>query len=206
MNTMGAERYRCVLGAVLALAFSVAALGVEKPTSPQKTCVTPDCHASYAKKAFVHGPVSLGDCKSCHEEADATAHKYKLTRQGKDLCEYCHLEQAAKKNVHEPLKTGQCTECHDPHSGDTKALIRAKTVGELCAKCHQIGKDLRFLHGPVAVGECTICHACGHRRSGEAAAPGAGESVLLLPQRHEGGTLTVRVRARAGEKCLHRLS
>ena len=159
VDMTGKERHRCVLGAVLALAFGAAALGVDKPTSSQKTCVTQECHANYAKKAFVHGPVSLGDCKSCHEEADAAAHTYRPARQGNDLCEYCHLDQTAKKNVHEPLKKGKYTECHDPHSSDSKALIHEKSVAELCAKCHQTVKDMRFLHGPVAVGECTVCHA-----------------------------------------------
>ena len=161
-----------MVGAMLALAFAVPVGGVEgpqtrsvalgnpaKPTTPQKTCVTQECHAGYAKKAHVHGPVSLGDCKSCHEQEDAAAHTYKLTRPDRDLCEFCHLEVAAKKNVHEPLKTGKCTDCHDPHSSENKALIYGKTVAELCVKCHETGKNVPFPHGPVAVGECTICHA-----------------------------------------------
>jgi len=155
----GVRKYGCVTGAVLALLWAVQARGVEKPTSHQETCVTADCHAGYAQKAFVHGPVGLGDCTSCHEERDAQTHTYQLARQGRDLCEYCHLDQAAKKNVHEPLQKGQCTDCHDPHGGESKALIREKSVADLCAKCHETGKDVQFLHGPVAVGECTICHA-----------------------------------------------
>lgn len=156
---MDAEGHRCVFGVVLVLALGLPTLGLEKPTSSPPTCVTPECHASYAQKAFVHGPVSLGDCKSCHEEVEAASHTYKLTRPGNDLCEYCHLDQTAKKNVHEPLKKGSCTQCHDPHASDSKALIPEKTVADLCAKCHQTTKAMRFLHGPVAVGECTICHA-----------------------------------------------
>jgi predicted CXXCH cytochrome family protein len=155
----GAQKWWYAMGATLALILTAAAGAVDKPTSTQKTCVTAECHASYAKKAFVHGPVSLGDCKSCHEEVDAKAHTYKLSREGRDLCEYCHLDQTTKKNIHEPLKTGKCTDCHDPHSSDNKALVRGKTVAELCAKCHQTVADVQFPHGPVAVGECTVCHA-----------------------------------------------
>jgi len=155
----GDWKYRYLAAAALALALMAQAWAVEKPTSSQKTCVTQECHADYAKKPFVHGPVSLGNCTACHDEADAKAHTFKLSREGRDLCEYCHLDQATKKNVHEPIKTGKCTDCHDPHSSESKAMIRAKTVGELCAKCHQTGKDVKFAHGPVAVGECTICHA-----------------------------------------------
>ncbi len=155
----GAKKYRCVFVGTLVLAFVAQAGAVDRPTTPQKTCVTSECHAEYGKKAHVHGPVSLGDCKSCHEETNVATHTYKLTRTGRDLCEYCHLDQAIRKNVHEPLKTGDCMECHDPHSSDSPAMIQAKTVAELCAKCHETGKDVAFPHGPVAVGECTICHA-----------------------------------------------
>jgi predicted CXXCH cytochrome family protein len=130
----------------------------EKPTSPQKTCVTAECHADYAKKAHVHAPVSLGECKSCHKPLDPAQHTWQFVRKGRDLCEYCHLDQAAKKNVHEPLKSGDCLQCHDAHSSDDKALIREKTVAALCLNCHETGKGLSFLHGPVAVGQCTICH------------------------------------------------
>ena len=159
VDMTGAGRIRCVAVAAIALILALQAQGVDRPTSAQKTCVTGECHANYAKKPFVHGPVGLGDCKSCHEEVDAKAHTYKLTREGRDLCEYCHLDQTTKKNVHEPLKTGKCTDCHDPHSSESKAMIREKTVADLCVKCHQTGKDVQFPHGPVAVGECTICHA-----------------------------------------------
>jgi predicted CXXCH cytochrome family protein len=131
---------------------------VEKPTSLQKTCVTQECHADYGKKAFVHGPVGLGDCKSCHKSVDPSKHTWQLVREGKDLCSFCHLEQLAKKNVHEPLKTGNCTQCHNPHSSDGKFLLPKKTVSELCLNCHQVTEGLKFMHGPLAVGDCTICH------------------------------------------------
>ena len=49
-------------------------LAVEKPTTPQQTCVTGECHADYGKKAFVHGPVGLGDCKSCHKPLKPEEH------------------------------------------------------------------------------------------------------------------------------------
>jgi len=133
-------------------------LAVNKPTSPQKTCVTEECHAEYSKRAYIHGPVGLGDCKACHKPLEPKEHTWQFVRKPRDLCEYCHLEQTTKKNIHEPLKTGDCVQCHEPHSSDTKFLIRKKTVAALCQDCHQIGKDLKFPHGPVAVGECAICH------------------------------------------------
>jgi predicted CXXCH cytochrome family protein len=143
---------------VLATCLATMAQAVERPSSPQTTCVTAECHNTYGTRPHVHGPVGLGDCKSCHESADPEAHTYKLTRQGRDLCEYCHLDQATKKRVHEPLKTGACTQCHDPHSSENPSLIVEKTVARLCERCHETGKGVLFLHGPAAVGECTICH------------------------------------------------
>lgn len=155
---MRATTFGSVVGVALPLLLVVPAWGVDKPTTAQKTCVTAECHTGYAQRPHVHGPVSLGDCKSCHEQDNAAAHTYKLTRPGKDLCEFCHLEVAAKKNVHDPLITGKCTDCHDPHSSENKALLREKTVAAVCVKCHETGRDVQFPHGPVAVGECTICH------------------------------------------------
>ena len=134
------------------------ALAVEKPTTVQEKCVTEECHVKYGKKTYVHGPVGLGDCKSCHKLVDPNQHTWQFIRKEKDLCEYCHLEQTTKKNVHEPLKTGECVQCHDAHSSNNKFLILEKTVVALCQNCHQTGKNLNFPHGPVAVGECTVCH------------------------------------------------
>lgn len=156
------KRYAGVIGAVVGLTFVVGVVGavaVEKPTTSQATCVTAECHADYSKQTYVHGPVSLGDCKSCHTEADPNAHTYSLTRQGNDLCEYCHLDQTTKQHIHEPLKTGDCTQCHDPHTGENRALLLEPTTAKLCQKCHETGMDVKFPHGPVAVGECSICHA-----------------------------------------------
>ena len=131
---------------------------VDKPTTAQKSCVTKECHISFGKKAVVHGPVGLGDCKSCHKPVDPAKHTFEPSRKGRDLCEFCHLEQADKKNVHGPLKDGNCMKCHDPHSSDHKALLPSATIADLCYKCHETGKKAAFPHGPVAVGECSICH------------------------------------------------
>ena len=148
----------CRTAIVFACILISAGLAVEKPTTPQQTCVTEECHADYGKKAYVHGPVSLGDCKACHKPLNPQEHTFEYDRKGRDLCEYCHLEQATKKNVHEPLKTGECTQCHDPHSSDNNFLLPEKTVAALCDNCHKVTEGRTFLHGPTAVGECTVCH------------------------------------------------
>ncbi|NIA16733.1 MAG: cytochrome C [Planctomycetes bacterium] len=155
---MISERFGKELFVLMFCVLVSGANAVERPTSLQKTCVTGQCHADYNAKAHVHAPVSLGECKSCHDTDDVSKHTFKLARTGSDLCEYCHLDQASRENVHEPLKDGDCMQCHDPHSSDNKFLLPEKKVADLCNRCHQIGKGLKFLHGPTAVGECTICH------------------------------------------------
>lgn len=132
--------------------------GAEKPTTPQQTCVTAECHGDYAEKTHIHAPVELGDCKACHKEADPAQHTFEFIRKGRDLCEFCHLDQAAKKHVHEPLEKGQCIDCHDPHSSEAAGLLTTDSMGQLCSQCHDTTKGMKFLHGPVAVGQCTMCH------------------------------------------------
>jgi predicted CXXCH cytochrome family protein len=152
------NRYSFQLGLVALLIVSGTAMAVEKPTTVQTTCVTAECHASYKAQAFVHGPVGLGDCKSCHDSNDPAEHTYNMTRPGRDLCEYCHLDQAEKSIVHEPVAKGDCLLCHDPHSSDTKFLMRKDSVAQQCAECHKVTEGKKHLHGPTAMGECSICH------------------------------------------------
>jgi hypothetical protein len=88
---------------VISVLVSVAG-AVEKPTSPQKTCVTEECHSDYGNKAYVHGPVGLGDCKSCHKLVDPNEHTWRFVRKGKDLCEYAMIHTAATTSFCSPRK------------------------------------------------------------------------------------------------------
>ena len=142
----------------LLCAISALAFGVDKPTAEPETCMTAECHADYSKNAFLHGPVELGGCDSCHESIDPQKHTYELAQSGKELCESCHLEQATKKHVHEPLKEGDCMQCHDPHSAGNKMLLLKDNMAQLCADCHKTISMKEHLHGPVAVGQCSVCH------------------------------------------------
>ena len=137
---------------------SSTVLAVDKPNTPQTTCATKDCHTVYSTKAFVHGPVELGDCKACHKPLDSKKHTFEFIRKGQDLCGNCHLDQATGKNVHKPVESGDCTQCHDPHSSDSKFMLTEKKVADICEDCHQVTGQLQYLHGPTAIGECTMCH------------------------------------------------
>lgn len=150
------EKPRYVL--VIFLMVVPGAFAVEKPTSPQQTCVTSQCHADYSKNRYVHGPVGLGDCEVCHETVDEKKHTWQLTVEQNELCENCHSDQTTGKNLHKALDVGKCTQCHNPHSSDNKFFLVEPTVAQLCQNCHQIAEDAKFLHGPVAAKECTLCH------------------------------------------------
>ncbi|MFQ6034365.1 MAG: cytochrome c3 family protein [Sedimentisphaerales bacterium] len=127
-------------------------LAVEKPTSRQETCVTEECHADYSKKAYVHGPVAVGECESCHKSVNDKEHTFGPKRKGPDLCQYCHLDKTIRKNLHNPSEEDNCIQCHDPHSSDSKLFLYS------CGECHQVTIGMKFLHGPVEAGECTACH------------------------------------------------
>ena len=145
---------------LMVVVFPVAAYAIEKPTTSQETCITSECHAELRSKPFVHGPVELGDCASCHAEEDASKHTYKIKYEGRELCSssFCHLELEIKKHVHEPVRNDDCLQCHDPHSSDNKQLLQKKSVGDTCAECHEVTEGKSHLHGPTAVGECSVCH------------------------------------------------
>ncbi|MHC4215349.1 MAG: hypothetical protein ACYSWP_18460, partial [Planctomycetota bacterium] len=57
---------------LLVVLLAGAAFGVKKPTSYIEACEK--CHSNFGQKTYVHGPVSLGDCESCHEVDDAKTH------------------------------------------------------------------------------------------------------------------------------------
>lgn len=138
--------------------FAAAVSAVEKPKSSQETCVTAECHISFAKKKVVHVPVESGGCQSCHSEVDPAEHTWQNAEQGNELCVSCHDDMLEKANVHEPVKSGECVDCHDPHSSDNEFLLSSSKPGDLCLDCHTITEGMSHLHGPVGAGECSACH------------------------------------------------
>jgi predicted CXXCH cytochrome family protein len=122
----------------------------------QESCITDKCHSKMGKEKFVHGPVSVGDCASCHIKEGK--HKFRPVKNVESFCYKCHDRMDTKKSVHSPVKTGNCTKCHDPHQSPYKFQLREEGA-KLCFMCHDkkiaVGK---FVHGPAAVGGCTMCH------------------------------------------------
>ncbi|MFQ5590915.1 MAG: cytochrome c3 family protein [Phycisphaerae bacterium] len=144
---------------VLSALVASVALQAQPQRDYTKSCSSSGCHAGYARRAVVHGPVTAETCDACHEPVAGTKHRFKLVEEdGASLCFSCHDEFSGDVE-HKPAADGECLSCHDPHASDAPKLLIGDTVGNVCAECHdELTTDLTFLHGPVAAGTCTACH------------------------------------------------
>lgn len=136
-----------------------AVAAAPRPTGPLPTgtsCVTAECHATFATSAQIHAPVAENACDACHAP-DAGGHTYPLLRGGTDAnCTFCHAVSGRQEHQHAALEQG-CTTCHDPHASQAKFLLNAPNVTMLCAGCHDASLK-RFAHQPFIEGDCTACH------------------------------------------------
>jgi predicted CXXCH cytochrome family protein len=125
----------------------------------EKLCV--GCHeVKKPSDKFVHGPVAVGDCVSCHNPHGAA--KAKLLKTGTaDLCQSCHVEMKAllaeKRSVHAPVKDA-CTDCHDPHASPFKYQLKAEGSA-LCLLCHKQVQTL-IASSPVKHDAVTMEKGC----------------------------------------------
>ncbi len=127
-----------------------------EPLPPDASCVTAECHATFATARYVHGVVSTGDCAVCHE-SDQGAHTFPLRRRGNDGCTFCHPVEGIRAHQHAAIEEEGCITCHQPHVSDTKFLLTAGSVRDVCLKCHVVDQG-QTMHGPFADGQCTACH------------------------------------------------
>jgi len=133
---------------------------LESEAQNKESCVTSKCHANFGKDKFVHGPVAVSECTSCHQLVPNEKHKFISIIKSAELCNKCHEPMKQKSVIHEPVSRGECIKCHDPHQSGQKYQLRGNTVAELCFSCHK--RDLiqkKFVHGPAGEGECMVCHA-----------------------------------------------
>jgi predicted CXXCH cytochrome family protein len=73
---------------------------------------------------FVHGPVAVKQCLSCHFPHESQYEKL-LRAKDADLCRMCHK----KEHVSPPEscdRSKKCTTCHDPHVGDNRFFVKNK--------------------------------------------------------------------------------
>lgn len=138
------------------------------------TCYS--CHKQMVSYPFVHGPVSVWSCLSCHE-AEATP-RYSVKQPDTQMCYACHIEQKmdweSKKYAHGPVTIGKCTICHSPHASKN-AFNLFKSTWDLCINCHaeradglHVIGDTMFKEGhptrgrkdPVRIGKELTCASC----------------------------------------------
>jgi predicted CXXCH cytochrome family protein len=197
---------------VLALAAALIALDPARamqqapPRVRVHDCTSGGCHADVTGFEFLHGPVAVGACETCHAYADEAAHRFILKRSGAEMCSFCHIGPAAEAGlmvVHEPVQKGECLACHNPHGSVSRLMLRGATSGEICLSCHPaVSQGRAHVHTPVGRGECTSCHQahasshadllvapqrelclrCHAQVLATAAAPAAGEG--LVPMLH----------------------
>lgn len=129
-----------------------------KPTAalpPGTSCVSPQCHASYAAAPYVHGPVAKRACSACHSP-DVGEHHYPILRDKTATCTFCHAVAGKAAHQHKALQEG-CLTCHNPHVSYAKFLLRKGSVDAQCGSCHKIPWK-RHTHSILAMGSCTVCH------------------------------------------------
>jgi predicted CXXCH cytochrome family protein len=159
---MGAKEFKVYF---LSLSFSVLLIcspglffnmNVLAETSAEPSCISEKCHNDMGKAKFVHGPVAIGECTSCHKPV--SSHTFEPINDVGELCYKCHNRLNSQKTVHKPVREGKCTGCHSPHQSPNKFQLLGAGP-DLCFRCHDrklvAGK---FVHGPASVGDCRACH------------------------------------------------
>ena len=136
------------------------------------------CHAPYYRYRsddWVHGPVALGMCATCHKSHQS---KYPglLTMDVPDMCFSCHdASRILWRPQHAGAETLRCTKCHDPHLAgnrlllaDSGSFVRRKRRIKLlpskhstwekdtCTKCHQSAASKQVVDNVDEV--CLSCH------------------------------------------------
>ncbi len=91
-------------------------------TKKEDICFT--CHDAAAFDGkYVHGPVAVKKCLTCHEPHESQYEKL-LKEDRETICLKCHLLK------HEPAPDGcnrgkSCTGCHDPHVSDNPFFVKS---------------------------------------------------------------------------------
>ena len=100
-------------------------------------CMTAGCHDEVDDTPWVHAPVSIGSCATCHTEVgQPEEHRFELARPKETLCTYCHSPPAPEAHVHPAFMLSECTKCHRPHGGATNAMLVSDDGNALCGQCH----------------------------------------------------------------------
>jgi predicted CXXCH cytochrome family protein len=85
------------------------------------------CHGEEAfKGSYVHGPVAIGDCLSCHKPHESE-YPHLLSAPGNAVCYQCHEKSSlSTKGEHAKAIETSCLDCHAPHVSETKFFLRKR--------------------------------------------------------------------------------
>ncbi|MGA2193513.1 MAG: cytochrome c3 family protein [Nitrospirota bacterium] len=86
-------------------------------------CIKAGCHQKMLDFKYVHGPVAVSDCQSCHKRVGG--HKFVPVANGPKLCAACH-------EVRNDALLGDCGKCHDPHGSDIEFQLLPGAAGKRC--------------------------------------------------------------------------
>ncbi len=126
------------------------------------------CHKTFAGAEFLHAPVEMKECESCHAWS---AEKKMIVgvKAPPELCYDCHQEkkEAVENSAFPHPVASDCLTCHSAHGTNTKHQLKAD-VYTLCSSCHPdmtvnhpVGKHpVRFAKNEVNGEEvsCVSCH------------------------------------------------
>ncbi len=83
------------------------------------------CHKDFVKGTYVHGPVAVGDCLTCHEPHNSNFPS--LLKSGRaTICDVCHKEKRLANGMHGKVrdKGMGCLDCHDPHATNAPFFLK----------------------------------------------------------------------------------
>jgi len=121
------------------------------------------CHEAIGKRRFLHGPVGVKMCSTCHvkEQPSAKHHKFELAKPEPGLCYGCHEDAKTAFEAfpvkHQALEVQGCTGCHDPHGSDDRFFMKQASMDKTCAGCHEPKTTGKVVHKPVGT-SCLPCH------------------------------------------------
>lgn len=142
-------------------------------------CLSSGCHSALRKTPWVHAPVSVGACDTCHVlEGTPEEHRFSDAPPEQGTCLHCHQIDPKLAGAHVAFTETDCVVCHDPHGATMSTLLRHPDPSTLCASCHPVlAPDASGLaasearhplpepphaHTPFGEGRCVDCHTAHH--------------------------------------------
>ncbi len=83
------------------------------------------CHAKpQTQYAYVHGPVAVNACLSCHHH-HTSPNKHLLLNDDSTMCFQCHDREDLEEGPHHQEQDARsCTQCHHAHGGDNRFFLK----------------------------------------------------------------------------------